>query len=382
MGQSAAPMYLPLRYGLNPDQRPARAWVQRGGLPLRVLGGPPSFINLLDALHAWQLVREMRAVFGLPAAASFKHVTPVGAALGLPLPPELAAACRVPVGGLSPLACAYARARGADRVASFGDFAACSDPVDAATAELLAREVSDGVVAPAYDAAALARLRDKQRGEYVILQVDPAWSPPDTERREVFGITLEQPRHRQAITLGEAVTVRHPAPEDACRDLLVAAITLRYKPSNSVCLAWDGQAVAVGAGQQSRIGCTRLACARAERWWLQRHPRTLALRFPAGTPRPARDNAVDAWLEGDADDLVAAPPLAPGERTAWLQGLHGLAMASDGLIPFRDNIDRAAQSGVAYVWQAGGGPPGRRGDRGGDQHGMVMYFSGQRLFQH
>jgi len=377
-------MDLPLRYGLNPHQHPARAYTEGAGRPLQVLGGQPGYINLLDALVAWQLVRELRASFGLPAAASFKHVTPAGAALGVPLPPDLAAACRVPAQGLSALACAYARARGADRTASFGDFAALSDPVDEPTAELLAREVSDGVVAPGYAPEALARLRAKKGGAYLVLEVDPAWTPPATERREVFGVTLEQPRNDCAIELGEPVTAQRELPPAASRDLRVAAVTAKYTPSNSVCLAWDGQAIGVGAGQQSRIHCTRLACARAETWWLRRHPRTLGLRFPAGTPRPVRDNAVDAWLQGEvAAGLLGRPePLSVAERADWLARLDGLALASDGFIPFRDNVDRAARSGVRYVWQPGGSERDAEVVAAADAHGMVMCLSGQRLFLH
>lgn len=378
------PTTLALRYGLNPPQTPASAYVVGGALPLEVLNGQPGYINLLDALTAWQLVRELRATFGLPAAASFKHVTPAGVALGLPLPPDLAASCRVQAAGLSPLACAYARARGADRMASFGDFAALSDPVDEPTAEMLAREVSDGVVAPGYAPAALARLRAKKGGAYLVLRIDPGWVAPPTERREVFGVTLQQPRNEVTLALGEVVTQKRQLPQEARRDMLVAATTLKYTPSNSVCLAWDGQAVGVGAGQQSRIHCTRLACGKAETWWLRRHPRSLALKFPAGTPRPARDNAVDAWLEGEPTDaLLERPaPLSSGERTDWLARMRGLSLASDGFIPFRDNIDRAARSGVAYVWQPGGSGRDAEVVAAADAHGMVMCFSGQRLFVH
>ncbi len=364
---------LPLRYGLNPDQQPARALVQ-GTMPLRVNGGTPGYINLLDALQAWQLVRALRAATDLPAAASFKHTTPAGAAVGLPLPAGLAAACRVEDLELTALAAAYARARGADRMASFGDFAALSDPVDDATAHLLAREVSDGVIAPGYEPEALARLRRKKGGAYLILEIDPDWRPPALERREVFGITLEQPRADGPIPLGEAVTHRGEIPAAAQRDLRIAAITLRYTPSNSVCVAWDGQTIGVGAGQQSRIHCTRLACDKAEAWWLRQHPRALAMAFPPGSSRPARDNAVDAWLHD------GNPP--PQERARWLARLSGLALASDGFIPFRDNIDRAARSGVRYVWQPGGSTRDAEVTAAADAHDMVMLCSGLRLFHH
>ncbi len=375
---------LSLRYGLNPHQAPARAYVEGAAPPIAVRNGRPGYINLLDALQAWQLVRELHATFGLSAAASFKHVTPAGAALGLPLPPDLAASCRVQASGLSALACAYARARGADRMASFGDFAALSAPVDEDTAEMLAREVSDGVVAPGYAPAALERLRAKKGGAYLVLEIDPAWVPPALERREVFGVTLEQPRNDAVLTLGEVVTRRKDLTAEARRDLLVAAITLKYTPSNSVALAWDGQAVGVGAGQQSRIHCTRLACGKAETWWLRRHPRALALRFPAGTPRPARDNAVDAWLEGEVPDILLerAEPLSAGERADWFARMRGLSLASDGFIPFRDNVDRAARSGVEYIWQPGGSGRDLEVVEAADQHRMVMCCSGQRLFLH
>lgn len=369
---------LPLRYGLNPHQAPARAFVD-GPLPIRVLGGSPGYINLLDALHAWPLVRDLRAATGLPAAASFKHTAPAGAALGLPLEPGLAAACRVEDLELSPLACAYARARGADRMASFGDFAALSDPVDAATARILSREVSDGVIAPGYTPEALERLRGKKGGNYLILEIDPGYRPPAVERREVFGITLEQARPEVQVPLGQPVTRLTDIPAQSRRDLLVGAITLRYTPSNSICLAVDGQAIGVGAGQQSRIHCTRLACAKAETWWLRQHPRALALSFATGTPRPARDNAVDAWLQGDPE---LAAPLSAAERAQWLADLRGVSMASDGFIPFRDNVDRAAASGVAYIWQPGGSTRDDLVVAAADEHGMVMTFSGMRLFHH
>jgi len=378
-GRCPAVPELPLRYGLNPHQAPARAYVEDGRLPIRVLNGAPGYINLLDALHAWPLVRDLRAETGLPAAASFKHTAPAGTALGLPLPADLAAACRVEDLALSPLACAYARARGADRMASFGDFAALSDPVDEPTAHILAREVSDGVIAPGYAPEALERLRAKKGGAYLVLEVDPDYTPPPVEHREVFGITLEQARSDMAVPLGTPVTRNVEIPADVRRDLMVAAITLRYTPSNSICLAHGGQAVGVGAGQQSRIHCTALACGKAETWWLRRHPRALALRFPAGTPRPARDNAVYAWLQGDAS---LAEPLTPGERADWLGTLRGVAMASDGFIPFRDNIDRAARTGVAYIWQPGGSTRDDLVTAAADEYGMVMTVSGMRLFHH
>ena len=364
---------LPLRYGLNPDQQPARAFVD-GTLPITVHAGAPGYINLLDALQAWPLVQALRAATGLPAAASFKHTTPAGAAVGLPLSTALAAACRVDDLNLSPLAAAYARARGADRMASFGDFAAFSDPVDASAARVLAREVSDGVVAPGYHPDALERLRRKKGGNYLILEIDPEWQPPQLERRDVFGITLEQPRAQGEIPLGNVVTRRTDLPDTARRDLQIAAITLRHTPSNSICLAWDGQTIGVGAGQQSRIHCTRLACDKAETWWLRQHPQALALAFSPETPRPSRDNAVDEWLQGGG--------LSAAERADWLGGLGGVALASDGFIPFRDNVDRAARTGVRYIWQPGGSTRDPEVVAAADAYDMVMYASGRRLFHH
>jgi phosphoribosylaminoimidazolecarboxamide formyltransferase / IMP cyclohydrolase len=375
---------LGLRYGMNPHQAPARVFVQEGALPISVLNGAPGFINLLDALNAWQLVREIDAATGLPASTSFKHTAPAGVAVGVPLDPALATACRVEDLELSPLAAAYARARGADRLASFGDFAAFSRPVDLAAARVLSREVSDGVIAPGYEPDALAVLQQKKRGRYLVLGIDPAWTPAPVEQRQVFGITFEQPRNDAAVSLGETVTSRTDLSEAARRDLLLAAITLKYTPSNSIALAVGGQAIGVGAGQQSRILCTRLACQKAEFWWLRQHPRTQSLTYADGVSRSERDNAVEAWLRLEPTTALIDPPapLTPDERTDWIGRLRGVALASDGLIPFRDNMDRAAQTGVAYVWQPGGST--RMGEvlEAADEHGMVMTFSGLRLFHH
>jgi AICAR transformylase/IMP cyclohydrolase PurH len=375
---------LGLRYGMNPHQAPARVFVQEGALPLTVLNGAPGFINLLDALNAWQLVREVDAATGLPAATSFKHTAPAGVAVGLPFEPALATACRVEDLELSPLAAAYARARGADRLASFGDFAAFSRPVDLAAARVLSREVSDGVIAPGYEPEALAVLRQKKRGGYLVLGIDPAWMPAPVERRQVFGITFEQPRNDATVTLGETVTSRTDLSEAAQRDLLLAAITLKYTPSNSIALAVGGQAIGVGAGQQSRILCTRLACQKAELWWLRQHPRTLSLRYADGVSRSERDNAVEAWLRLEPTTALIDPPapLTPEERTDWIGRLRGVALASDGLIPFRDNVDRAAASGVEYVWQPGGSSRMDEVLAAANEHNMVMTFSGLRLFHH
>jgi phosphoribosylaminoimidazolecarboxamide formyltransferase/IMP cyclohydrolase len=379
---------LGLRYGMNPHQAPARVFLESGdgaeGLPLSVLNGAPGFINLLDALNAWQLVREVDAGLGLPAATSFKHTAPAGVAVGLPLGPELAQACRVADLELSPLGAAYARARGADRQASFGDFAAFSRTVDLAAARVLSREVSDGAIAPGYEPDALAVLQRKKGGRYLVLEIDPAWTPPALERRQVFGITFEQPRNDATVPLGEVVTSRKALPDGARRDLLLAAITLKYTPSNSIALAVDGQAIGVGAGQQSRILCTRLACSKAELWWLRQHPRTLSLRYAEGVSRSERDNAAEAWLRQEPTAALVDPPAAldADEQAAWIRELQGVALASDGLIPFRDNLDRAAQTGVRYVWQPGGST--RMGEvlEAADEHGMVMTFSGLRLFHH
>jgi phosphoribosylaminoimidazolecarboxamide formyltransferase/IMP cyclohydrolase len=379
---------LKLRYGMNPHQAPARVFLETGkqdrSLPLTVLNGAPGFINLLDALTAWQLVRELDSALGLPAATSFKHTAPAGVAVGVPLNDSLAQACRVADLGLSPLASAYARARGADRQASFGDFAAFSRTVDAASARVLSREVSDGVIAPGYEPEALEILQRKKRGGYLVLQIDAAWSPPAVERRQVFGITFEQPRNDATVTLGDIVTARTDLPETARRDLLLAAITLKYTPSNSIALAVDGQAIGVGAGQQSRILCTRLACQKAELWWLRQHPRALSLQYREGVARSDRDNATEAWLRQEPTDALLDPPtpLTAAEQADWITQLRGVAYASDGLIPFRDNLDRAAQTGVSYVWQPGGSTRMDEVMAAANEHGMVMTFSGLRLFHH
>ncbi|HDQ99615.1 MAG TPA: phosphoribosylaminoimidazolecarboxamide formyltransferase [candidate division WOR-3 bacterium] len=386
---------LSLRYGLNPHQVPARAFAADGRLPFRILGGRPGYVNLLDALNSWQLVRELGTLSGLPAAASFKHVSPAGAALGLPLSDELARSCAVKTDGLSPLACAYARARGADRMSSFGDWAAFSEPVDEPTARLLRREVSDGCIAPGYEPAALALLREKKGGGYPVLEMDRDWTPPELERREVFGVTLEQRRNDAAIgpaLLDRVVTRNRELPEAARRDMLVAAVVLKYVQSNSVCVVREGQVIGVGAGQQSRIHCTRLACAKADKWLLRLHPQVLGLRFRKGVSRADRATAVDLYLEEDATapELDAARGLyeqepAPLERAArqeWLARFPGAVLGSDAFIPFRDNIDRAARSGVGFVVQAGGSTRDDDVIAAADEYGMAMVFTGLRLFHH
>ena len=386
---------IPLRYGMNPHQTPARAYAGGGSLPFTVLNGSPGYINLLDALNSWQLVRELRAATGLPAAASFKHVSPAGAAVGVPLSLALARACFVDDVELSPLAAAYARARGADRISSFGDWAALSDPVDEPTARLLRREVSDGVIAPGFSDDALALLKQKQGGRYAVLEADPAYEPPALEERTVFGVRLEQRRNATVAgpeQLENVVTATKTLPEAARRDLIVALTTLKFTQSNSMALALDGGVIGVGAGQQSRIHCTRLAASKADLWYLRQHEAALGLKLRDGLSRPERDNAIDGFLRDDlspAEESVwreafaeAPARLSPEEKRAWLDGLSGVAMGSDAFIPFRDNIDRAAMSGVSYVAQPGGSVRDEEVVAACDQYGMVMALTGVRLFHH
>ncbi len=387
---------LPLKYGCNPDQRPASVSAP-GGLPFRVRNGRPGYINLLDALNAWQLVRELKRACGLPAAASFKHVSPAGAALGLPLDETDVRALRAEgIGAPSPIACAYIRARGADRMSSFGDFAALSDVCDESTAAFLRREVSDGIIAPGYTPEALALLTQKRGGNYTILEIDPDYAPPSLERREVFGVTFTQARSAQPIDpacLENVVTARRDLPETAVRDLLVALVTLRYTQSNSVCFAAGGQAIGVGAGQQSRIHCTRLAGDKADLWHLRRHPKVLELPFLPGIGRPARDNAVDQYLGAEPEAVLAdgawqalfsarPEPLTADERRAWLGGVTGVALGSDAFFPFADNIERAARSGVSYIAEPGGSVRDEEVIAACDRHGIAMAFTGLRLFHH
>lgn len=387
---------LTLKYGCNPDQGEARVDAL-GGLPFIVRSGSPGYINLLDALNAWQLVRELRAACGLPAAASFKHVSPAGAALGLPLDETDRLALRAgDVPDPSPIACAYIRARGADRLSSFGDFAALSDVCDESAAAFLRREVSDGIIAPGYTEGALAILRQKRGGRYLVLEIDPAYEPPALERREVFGVTFTQARSTVRIgapLLQNVVTARRSLPDAAVRDLLVALVTLRYTQSNSVCLAWHGQAVGVGAGQQSRLHCTRLAADKADLWRLRRHEKALALPFLPQVGRPARDNATAQYLGGDADALLAdgawqalfshrPEPLTAAERADWLAAAADVSLGSDAFFPFADSIERAAQSGVAFIAQPGGSVRDAEVIAACDRHGMAMAFTGVRLFHH
>lgn len=387
---------LTLKYGCNPDQGEARVDAP-DGLPFIVRNGSPGYINLLDALNAWQLVRELRAACGLPAAASFKHVSPAGAALGLPLDETDRLALRAgDVPDPSPIACAYIRARGADRLSSFGDFAALSDVCDESAAAFLRREVSDGIIAPGYTEGALAILRQKRGGRYLVLEIDPAYEPPALERREVFGVTFTQARSTVRIgapLLQNVVTARRSLPDAAVRDLLVALVTLRYTQSNSVCLAWHGQAVGVGAGQQSRLHCTRLAADKADLWRLRRHEKALALPFLPQVGRPARDNATAQYLGGDADALLAdgawqalfshrPEPLTAAERADWLAAAADVSLGSDAFFPFADSIERAAQSGVAFIAQPGGSVRDAEVIAACDRHGMAMAFTGVRLFHH
>jgi phosphoribosylaminoimidazolecarboxamide formyltransferase/IMP cyclohydrolase len=386
---------LKLRYGCNPHQAPARIYTRDRALPLRVLSGAPGYINLLDALNAWQLVRELRSALALPAAASFKHVSPAGAAVAVPMSQEVRRASFVDDLELSPLATAYARARGADRLCSFGDFAAMSDVVDVPTANILKREVSDGIVAPGYEPAALEILRGKRNGTYCVLEIDPAWEAPATETREVFGIVFEQKRNQVVPNrehLANVVTKNRDLPEAAARDLILALITLKYTQSNSVCYAVDGQAIGIGAGQQSRIHCTRLAGGKADRWFLRQHPTTLELPFRAGLGRPERNNAIDLFLEDELSPAEEAdwlgcfdqPPrrLTRDEKRAFLARQQGVSLASDAFFPFRDNVDRASQSGVKYISQPGGSVRDDVVIQAADEYGMVMARSKLRLFHH
>lgn len=387
---------LSLRYGTNPHQAPARVFMPNGEtLPLHVLNGAPGYINLLDALNAWQLVKELRQALDLPAAASFKHVSPAGAAVAVPMGADTQKAYFVDDLELSPLAVAYARARGADRLSSFGDFVAVSDIVDKATATLISREVSDGIVAPGYAPDALALLQKKQKGRYLILQMDADYTPPDMETREVYGVTLEQKRNALPITpdlLANVVTKRKDLPDSAKRDMLVALIALKFTQSNSVCLARDGQVIGMGAGQQSRIHCTRLAASKAEQWWLRQHPTVLGLPFKAGVKRPERENAIDQYLQDELSaeeqralssvfDPIPAK-LTWDEKHGWIFQLHGVTLGSDGFIPFRDTIDRASRTGVEFVAQPGGSLRDEDVIAACDAYNMAMVNAGVRLFHH
>ena len=389
-----------LKYGCNPNQTPASLFMQDGSeLPVEILNGRPGYINFLDAFNSWQLVRELKDALGLPAAASFKHVSPTSAAVGTPLPPALKKACFVDdLKGLdkSPLACAYARARGTDRMSSFGDWIALSDVCDRTTARLIKREMSDGVIAPGYTDDALELLRAKKGGNYNIVQIDPAYVPPEMEQKQVFGVTFCQRRNDcriDASLLHNLVTANRTLPDSAVRDLIVALITLKYTQSNSVCYAVDGQAIGVGAGQQSRIHCTRLAGDKADFWHLRQHPKVLNLEFLPTLSRPERDNVIDAYLGATPEDVlddavwqsffaVRPEPLDAQERKAYLVSRSGVALGSDAFFPFGDNIERAHRSGVSYIAQPGGSVRDDLVIEACDKYGIAMAFTGVRLFHH
>ena len=390
-------MELMLKYGCNPNQKLSRIFRQDGGeLPVTVLNGRPGYINFLDALNSWQLVKELKAATGLPAAASFKHVSPAGAAVGVPMSPELQKSCFVDDLELSPLACAYARARGADRMSSYGDWVALSDECDAQTARLISREVSDGIIAPGYSAEALEILKTKRKGSYSVVQIDPEYVPTPVEHKDVFGITFEQGRNNAMIDeslLTNFVTDSKTFSAEAKRDLLVALITLKYTQSNSVCYAKDGQAIGVGAGQQSRIHCTRLAGNKADLWHLRQHPQVLSLPFRADIRRPDRDNTIDVYLSDDAEEVLAdgvwqqfftecPAPLSREEKRRYLSGITGVSLGSDAFFPFGDNIERAHRSGVSFIAQPGGSIRDDHVIDTCNKYGIAMVFTGLRLFHH
>ena len=389
-----------LKYGCNPNQKPARIFMEDGSeLPVQILNGRPGYINFLDALNSWQLVKELKQALGLPAAASFKHVSPTSAAVGLPLPEKLKKACFVDdVPGLdeNPLACAYARARGADRMCSFGDWVALSDECDALTASLLKREVSDGVIAPGYSPEALEILKSKRKGGYNVVRIDPDYVPAPRERKQVFGVSFEQGRNNFEINralLEHIVTENRTLPDSAARDLIVALITLKYTQSNSVCYAVDGQAIGVGAGQQSRIHCTRLAGSKADTWFLRQAEQVLNLPFRPDLGRPDRDNVIDGYINQNEEDVCAEgvwqryftsrpEAFTREQQRAYLDRVQDVALGSDAFFPFFDNIERAFRSGVRYVAQPGGSIRDDAVIEACNRHNMVMCFTGLRLFHH
>ena len=389
-----------LKYGCNPNQKPACIRMADGSdLPVTVLNGRPGYINFLDALNSWQLVKELKEATGMCAVASFKHVSPTSAAVGRPLPENLKKACFVDdVPGLddNPLACAYARARGTDRMCSFGDWVALSDPCDALTASLVAKEVSDGVIAPGYSDEALAILKTKRKGGYNVVAIDPDYVPAEQETKMVYGVTFCQGRNNFKIDealLNNVVTKRKDLPEDAKRDLIVSLITLKYTQSNSVCFAYDGQAIGVGAGQQSRIHCTRLAGTKADTWFLRQHPKTLSLPFRSDLSRPNRDNVIDGYINGNEEDVCAdgiwqnyfssrPEPLTQAEKREFLDALTGVSLGSDAFFPFADNIKRACASGVSYIAEPGGSIRDDLVIEECDKRNVAMAFTGMRLFHH
>ena len=390
---------LELKYGCNPNQKPSRIFIEEGELPIEVLNGRPGYINFLDAFNSWQLVKELKEATGLPAAASFKHVSPAGAAVGLPLTDTLKKVyfvddVKIP---LSPIACAYARARGADRMSSYGDFIALSDTCDAAVATLIKREVSDGVIAPDFTEEALQILRDKRKGTYNVIKIDPTYKPAPIERKQCFGITFEQGRNEIALNdpaLFENIpTVSKNFTEEAKRDLMIALITLKYTQSNSVCYVKDGQAIGIGAGQQSRIHCTRLAGNKADIWWLRQCPKVMNLPFKPGIRRADRDNTIDVYISDDYEDVLAEgtwqnfftekpEPLTREEKKAWIAQNTKVSLGSDAFFPFGDNIERAHKSGVEYIAQAGGSVRDDNVIETCDKYGIAMAFTGIRLFHH
>lgn len=386
-----------LKYGCNPNQKPSKIFMQDGSeLPLEVLNGNPGFINFLDAFNSFQLVKELKKATGVCAAASFKHVSPAGAAIGTPLSDTLARIYFVDDLTLSPLACAYAKARGADRMSSYGDFIALSDPCDVATATLIAREVSDGIIAPDYEPEALQILKSKRKGSYNIIKMNAGYVPAPIEHKQVYGITFEQGRNELAIDtalLDTIVTENKLLSESAKQDLLISLITLKYTQSNSVCYVKDGQAIGVGAGQQSRVHCTRLAGNKVDVWYLRQHPKTLALPFKADVRRPDRDNTIDVYVSDDCADVLAdgvwqnfftqlPPVLTKEEKLDWLATLHGVALGSDAFFPFGDNIERAHRSGVDFIAQPGGSIRDDNVIDTCNKYGMAMAFAGIRLFHH
>lgn len=386
-----------LKYGCNPNQKPSRIYMENGELPIEVLNGRPGYINFMDAFNGWQLVSELKRATGLPAATSFKHVSPAGAAVGKPLSDTLKKIYWVDdLGELSPLACAYARARGADRMSSFGDFISLSDVCDVSTALMIKREVSDGVIAPGYEPEALEILKAKKKGNYTVIKIDPDYVPAPIEKRSIFGITFEQGRNELKIDdelFANIVTENKELPESAKIDLAVAMITLKYTQSNSVCYALDGQAIGIGAGQQSRIHCTRLAGGKADNWFLRQSPQVLSLQFKDKISRADRDNAIDVYMSDDYMDVLAdgvwentfkvkPPVFTREEKRAWLDKLTGVALGSDAFFPFGDNIERAHRSGVSYIAQPGGSIRDDNVIDTCNKYNMTMAFTGIRLFHH
>ncbi len=390
---------LALKYGCNPNQKPSRIYMTEGELPIEVLNGRPGYINFLDALNSWQLVKELKEATGLPAAASFKHVSPAGAAVGLPLSETLKKIyfvddVKIP---LSPIACAYARARGADRMSSYGDFIALSDTCDAATATLIKREVSDGIIAPDYTEEALQILREKRKGTYNVIKIDSNYTPDPIEHKQVYGITFEQGRNEVKLNdpalFNNIPTINKNFPEEAKRDLMISLITLKYTQSNSVCYVKDGQAIGIGAGQQSRIHCTRLAGNKADIWWLRQHPKVMNLPFVENIRRADRDNTIDIYISDDYMDVLAdgewqkfftvkPKPLTHEEKKEWIAKNTNVSLGSDAFFPFGDNIERAHKSGVQYVAQAGGSVRDDHVIETCDKYGIAMAFTGIRLFHH